>query len=588
MKKTALILLALLVAGLLAWWLFLRGDADDRSPLAFVPADTPYVLAIAEPLPAEIIAQYQAQYGLMRDLYVQQLQDVRDLVAGNDSMPAEIDAVLEAVMAELQSADPDQPLASLGIEMTARSAIYGIGLLPVLRMEVADPARLEAFIGRIEARMAAPIPRGQVNGQAYWLLGPEDAPVRGVMALADGHLVLSLLPIEADEDVVRTVLGLAPPSRSLAASGELRELGQRLGLRPELVGYVHTQRMIDALTGPASAVDRAFLDLFEASKPALEGSCRDEYAQIAGAWPRIAVGYTRLDARHQDARVVVESRADIAQELMKLRAPMPGLSSAQDSLMSFGMAFRIANLPQVANALTANAARQPWTCPSLDGLNAAVAQAREQMTSPALFMAAPVFRGVHVALTRMDPDSLSFGADGNPFADGSPDFGAVVVVGTDNPASLLAMAQSALPAGARLPLQTDGVARPLPPLPGAPFEMPVHVAMNEQTIALSIGAGEQDLLADALRSDPAVQPLMSASVDARFYQLFADAMVGMLEQASADGTDTAAPAGGQDTERLIRDMKAMRDVYARLFKRVDMRLELTERGIELIAETEMP
>lgn len=581
MKKIALLIIALLLAGLLAWWLLLRPAVDARSPLAFVPADTPYVFALAEPMPEAVLDYYRPHLPMLRDLYAQQVLDLHDMLAASEHAAPVTERVLLALHEELAALDPET-LAAL---MRSRSAIYGIGLLPVLRIEVEDPAAVAAFVARLETAAGEPLPQAEIDGQAYWLIGAEEWPLRLVLALIEGHLVASALPTAAEPEVVRTVLGLAPPSRSLAESGELRELQQRLGYLPQMAGYLHTQRLIDAITGPASAVDRAFLALAGIEKPTLDGSCRDEYAALAGAWPRLSLGYTRLDARHQDARFVIEARSDIAQELMKLRAPMPGLSSARDSLASFGFSLRLANLPQVTNTLTANASRNPWTCPSLLALNEVVAKSREQMTSPALFMAAPVFQGAHFALTRLDLAGFDFSA-AEPFADGLPEFGAVAVIGTDNPASLLAMAQSALPAGARLPLQTDGVARPLPRMPNVPFDMPMHVAMNEKAIAVSIGAGEQDLLAAALRSDPAVQPLYVGSIDGRLYTMFADAMIALLD---SDQSEMArAMAGNQDLARVRRDMEVVREVYARLIHRIGFSLELTERGIELLLDTELP
>ncbi len=52
--------------------------------------------------------------------------------------------------------------------MQTRIALYGLDLLPVARVELADPDATRAAIARIEAKAGQPLPTAKVGELSYW------------------------------------------------------------------------------------------------------------------------------------------------------------------------------------------------------------------------------------------------------------------------------------------------------------------------------------------------------------------------------------------------------------------------------------
>ena len=135
--------------------------------------------------------------------------------------------VLDALLAEFEAEKPPLRCGELGIEPVARSVFYGIGILPAVRVEIADAARLNAMLDRVEVRSGLSVAHGQLGEQAYRRIGNG-----GV------DLVLSVTPTRTigrpvDRRAVRSspaaAAGPAGAAQSLAASGEIEGLISRHG-----------------------------------------------------------------------------------------------------------------------------------------------------------------------------------------------------------------------------------------------------------------------------------------------------------------------------------------------------------------------
>jgi hypothetical protein len=259
-------------------------------------------------------------------------------------------------------------------------------------------------------------------------------------------------------------------------------------------------------------------------------------------------------------RGVLETRADIAKDLMTLRAPMAGMKLAQGSLFDFGFSANLTKLPELATKYADAIAKSPWKCPQLANLNQSAEQSRTTLTNPGFAGYAPMFHGFHAIVDKLVMK------DDQPV----PDVAAVVTIGSDNPASLLAMAGSMVPGIGSLGLKTDGVPKALPPMPNLPVNAPIFAAMTEKQLSISIGTGEDAKLGDAMKLDDTQQPLFAAGAKGEAYHLIAQ----IQRKAAAAIND---PSMKQSMEQQAK----MMDMQADWFKRIDMSVELTDAGIEL-------
>lgn len=568
MKKLGVVVL-LAAMGAAAWWFLGRGPAGgggDAAPLSYVPADSPYVFANLEPLPQPVIDKAMQQSAQLSGMYKDIFATVREGLAKSDKPEDQrVLALFDALIAEFDSKTPQQVIDAIGLDIRGRSAIYGIGVLPVLRMEVADPERFRAFIGRMEKAAGTPLGTAKLETLDYWTMRPDAAPLMGVAALIGKHFVLTLAPADAEPAVLRTLLGLDKPAKSVLDSGDLTALNTEYGYLPYFSGYVDSRKLLAAITAN-SAVDQAFLTAVGAEQPKIDEVCLKELGEMAAAWPRLSVGYEVFEPTRNVSRFVVEARPDIATELMKLRAPMPGLGKhSESSLMNFGLSFKLSALPGVVGGFAGKVTSAPWQCSELAPLNKAFEEAAKNINNPAVFAAAPVFSGVHVVLNTFDMD---FAAGSEPTGTG------VLLIGSDNPASLIGMAKGFVPQLATLDIPADGSVIALPALPGMPPALQGHVASSDKVIGIGIGGDEvKSALPQLLTADPAQQPLFVMGLSSAIYVKFADAMAAEAAK-SAEASPEAA-------EMLKQQAELMRNVYTTLFSRVDSRIELSEKGIEL-------
>ena len=609
--------------------------ADD--PLTYVPSDTPYLIANIDPVPADVTGYWIAQMdkgGKLGDLYASQLdiaaKAVRDKAGNcpasggggsamqdppeaqgdsddpssmqsdtasaesmNGSAPADVpmsdasvgstvDAcspeaiaarektlkLIDAVKAEVAGKDAKGLLDLVGIAPQNHFAFYGIGVVPVMRLELAKPDNLRATIGRIESASGSKLATGKVGNLDYWSYAGDsaDAKLQAVFAISGNQLVATIAPVKASDADLKTLFGIAKPAKAMGDGGDLAALNKRMNYLSYGSGYFDSAKFVAVLKAPPSPLETSFLTAIGEKKPAIDPVCAGEYDQIAAAWPRASFGYTEMSTKHMVARGVLETRADIAKDLETLRAPMPGMKLAQDALVDFGFSADLTRLPALATKYADANAKSPWKCEHLADLNVSTQKSKDSLTNPMFAGYAPMFHGFHAIVDKIDLK------DGQPI----PDFSGVVAIGSDNPASLLAMAGSVVPSIGSLGLKPDGVPKALPPSPNLPIQEPISAAMTDKLLAISIGAGEDAKLGDAMKIDATQQPLFAGGARGELYHLIATTM-----------RKQAKNLGDADAQKAMEQQAMAMDMYATWFKRVQGSIDLTDQGIEFHETVDM-
>jgi hypothetical protein len=473
--------------------------------------------------------------------------------------------LLRAFAAELEGRDARQLMEAWGLSLAPRSAIYGIDLVPVLRMELADPAKFRAGVERVAAAAGQTLPQARLGELDYWYYDAPDeaAPLRVVFALQGDQLVATLTPRGADEDVLRRLLGLELPKRNLLEAKHLQNINSRLGLVPYGSGYLDHARIFELLAKPMSPTQAAFLKAFKLEPEPMSEVCLGEGRALAQAWPRSVVGYTRFDANGYAMRAVLEAPATVMSDLRTTLAPTPGLAEAGSALASFSIALKVDALPPLASKWASAVAAKPWACEALQPLNEGFAQLGQGLQNPAVYAIGPSANAVHVLLSK-----LVLPADEG----GTPEFEGSLLIGSPNPQGLVAMARNFVPQLAEFRIETDAAPAPLPTLPDAPVELALFGAATAQALGIAVGAEAAERLPQQLKTDTsAAQPLLQFSYDGAFY---ARMMKEVMERAEQDPN---AP-----------DMSAMFDLYEKILGRIEGRLLFTEQGIEFTSSAELP
>ncbi len=540
---------------------------DDNAPLAFVPADTAFVFANRETIPDAVVdawsRQMQAMWPSILGMYERMLTSIPADKEIDEATRARIETaqrVIKALIAELKPRDTPAKLVEIGLGPKARAAIYGIGLVPVARIELADPDAFRAMVARIEANSGTKLGTLDVDGQATWTIDVGD--VRGLIAIEGRHLVASVLPTGADKALLRSVLGLDRPGASLAEAGTLADLDKVEGYQPYGSGWIDLRRIV-ALVDKDPGY-RAFAALGGEPVPALDDTCRAELDALFAQVPRAVFGYTRMEARRMDASMRLDLAAPIAQSLQTLSMPPPGSDAAGGALYDIALSLPVLKLKDFLLARIEPVVASPYRCKAFAEWNSKAVELKGQLSQ---FVPPPLsdFTGLRLTLDRFDWP-----------ADGNPDLAARLLVASSNPAAIVGMAQLAVPALAQVQIPADGTAVTLPDgvIPNASGFLPsVRVAMNTKALALASGDGDPtEFLGAPAASDG---QLLRVSFSGAFYTLLAD-MMGRF--------GAMLPAQNQTDLASQRELYAL---YATWIRNADVRVNATAKGLEVVQTVEL-
>lgn len=572
------------------------GDKVDRdAPLAFVPADTPWVFANLEPVPESARTRYeqqmQAAWPVMLGMFDSALADIEkasatagdsadDDAAEDDNTdagagdPADVATaiagqagaakaarVFKGVLDELRTLDTPAKWRAVGLSPESRGAFYGIGLLPVVRLELSDPEAFRALVARLEQKTGSKLATAQVGEQAVWTFGTDE--IGGVMAIQGSHLVLGLVPGKAGDALTRRVLGLDRPAKSLADGGALADFNKARGYLPHGSGWVDTRRIV-ALVGTDEGV-AAIARAAGSEPPTLDATCRAEFDAIAAKAPRLAFGYTTLDGERMSMHSRIDLEPALAQALLALGSSTPG-GATRDALFDFGIALPVLGLRDFFLAQADAVAKAPFQCDQLKGLNEAFAEARPKLEG---MLPPPVanLSGLRLTATRL----------AWPQGTEKPDFAGTLVVGSSSPALLAGLAQLASPELQKITLAADGkpVAVPASALPAGYTDIPVSVAMGEKALALAIGKDESARLGTTIAAAPSKPGVwLDTSFSGSLYGLFGDAI---------DRFSVFMP----DAERQqFEAQRKLYTMYAQWFRRFDLQVAVVAEGIDFTETVE--
>lgn len=537
-----------------------KTSADNDAPLAFVAADTPFVYANSEPLPAATLNEWdgtmQKIWPLMIGMYDKSLSDLTAKMEAEpevaNPMPVRI---LRAFLEEFRHRDSFAKWAEIGLDPSAHGAFYGVGMVPVLRVELSDTTAFRAMIARIEAASGSSMTPSKVGDLDVWLIPGKE--IQGLIAIQDKHLVASLLPTNADDALTKRVLGLTRPATSLQADGGFASFNKRERYIAYGSGWIDFGRLVSLIDNDPGY--SAFVKLND-DIPALDAECRADLETITTRAPRLVFGYTALSPQRMDASSRLELDATMAAAVQTLAAPPAGSAAAAGStIYDMSLSLPVLKYKQFlldrANAILA----EPFRCVALAKWNESARELKQQLATTI----PPPFSDL--TGLRLSMDSFTWPADGEPT------FAGQLLIASSNPTGILTMAKLAMPALREVDLQADGkpVLLPSELIPDALGVKPeIAVAMSPTALAFGTGTGTD--LSAYLKAPTAKDALlMRITYSGQLYGLIAD-----MSERFAD----LMPEEERATLESQRELYAF---YKDWLAFTDIRIVATGKGIEI-------
>ncbi|MEQ8205427.1 MAG: hypothetical protein RIA65_04565, partial [Woeseia sp.] len=521
-------------------------QAADSPILQYVAADTPYLFGILQPLPDELSDKLEPRIekllqGYQSLLRAAVIEDVEDPEIVNMTTEENRERVV-ALFDKMTSLFSVSGMREAGIGRESTMAMYGVGLVPVLRISLTDGDAFERVFADIEADADSAMATAEIDGKEYRYAGDNEAMF--ILARFDKQLVLTVLPTEASDESLRAVLGLTLPTKSIADSGKLDRISDDYGFTAHGVGFIDFRGIADTFLNEPTGVNAELFELADYDSDSLSAVCKSELSSLADIAPRLLTGYTEINADVIASNTVLELRADIANGLTALTAPVPGLGMDHGGLFSMGMSIDLLAFRSFLEARLDAMDAEPFECELFAELQAGVAQGRMALEQPL----PPVAYSLKGFLAVVDDVQ-----GGNIAAQVPPtSIDMRFLLATDNAAGLVAMGSIFSPELAALNLQADG--KPVrfnSPLLQAPVEE-AWLAMNGSGLALAVGDGGEKRLSSMLGAKATEsEPFYAMHMDAERYYAF------IAEASEIQQSEDTSPEVTQATRDIMLSMSGL-------------------------------
>jgi hypothetical protein len=539
------------------------GAPSANALLQFAPSDTPYLSANLQPVPEAVIDRFlQRAEPVLATLQDELVETRARLEVAADSTDIASQLAL-ALLQELDGKLNRAGLESLGFDLQAPRALYGLGVFPVFRMGLADAEALGATVQRVLDHAGLPAPQLEHQGQAYWRLTLDESDAGGpqvalYIAVLDDHLAVGAIPAVAEGEMLPHLLGQQSLAPSIAVS-RLQAINKRFGFTPYGTGELDLTRLADELMNAESSTGRALAASGIDWPARASEQCRAEIRQIISRAPRAYSGLTELTPDVIGYRLVFETDLALAGELAALVAPVPAADALTARALEFALGLKVGAVRDFLREKSAAIAAAPYQCEHLAGLNEAVRQAHTRLNQPVPPLVNN-FQGLRVSLSKVGGSSTA-----------PEGFEGVVAVHVEQPEMFVGMAQMFLPDLAALQLVKGGPPVRLPdtlvPLP----EAVAFAALSENAIGFSLGAAEENRLLPFLQLDAGpAGAFLSLNYDTALYLDYTEGLAATV--ANRDAEPDPAHGAARDIAR------AARDAYKAIAGRTDIRLRFTPDG----------
>ncbi|HSC11346.1 MAG TPA: hypothetical protein VLC97_10260 [Rhodanobacteraceae bacterium] len=526
------------------------------SPLAYAPADTPYVYGNLEAVPAATVEQLskpmQDYWPTLFDLYETLLKDAKPAIDDTSQK------IATALLEEIKTHNSWDKLRQIGLKPDARVALYGVGLVPVLRMELGDAAAFKAEVARVEQNAGAKLPVARTGDQEYWQ--PGNDTLSAAIAVQGNYLVITAFPPKASDALKQALLGVKRPDRSIADAGTLQALAKQYSYSAYGEGFVDFVRLVEILSQPLSGSDAEFAQALGLPAITSDAACRAEYLEIAHKFPRVVFGAEEMSGQRMRIATQLEIDTRIAQQFASAIGAAPGTGAASEGAIDFSLALPVLKLKDFWIAQADAVAAKPYACATLHSLNEGFATSKAKVD---VVVPPPVsdLTGLRASVSKFE---LAHGAST------TPDVAGKLLLALSNPMTSVGIAQLAMPELQKIKIAADGKPVVLPADLLPPNAPPLTVAMSDKAIAFATGADDVASLGTWLAAPAATTPVFM-----RMH--FSGAVYGWMSR-SLDTMKAAMPADKQSQFQLQTQMFGM---YEKWLRSSDFTLTATPTGIRM-------
>jgi len=460
-------------------------SAGFKTMLSHVPADTSYMFGNKNPIPADVM-DFHMKRSQEAFQIISKLQ-YKDKKADDKDKPVSKDeAFFKAITNELSSKMGDKKLEETGLSLKATSIIYGYNEMPVMRVSIADKAKIIELIKRAEEESGYKVDFAKC-GEFECLkesLG-EDGPSVALVLLKD-QVAMALFKKDDEKKVIDHLIGKADPKDAYNEEKWDTFLKDN-GYKGFGDGFVNLKKLY---TNHKDDFAKGFFLTQRKSKSAPSeeeiNACTGVIDDHINNMPGIIFGTKNMQKETMDYEVVVQTSEGVSGILASLANDTNIAKQSAKPIFAMGLNF---NFKKLSEALTSYS---QFLIKSGEANKCTLLKPNEIRKSMGglmmvMNMGLTQFKSVYVSLNeleldeRMQPKKLDV----------------LLSLGSDDPAGLLAMASMMSPGLAQLKVPEDGTPVKLPagviPSKGLPVP-PLSISRSDKSLNIMVGNDKPELV----------------------------------------------------------------------------------------------
>ncbi len=506
-----------------------------KKVLEQIPAETPYAFVSIEPMPEKILDKILKIFEPVR---AEIEKEIATELKGQGQTDDPGEKIARAVAEEFSGKISKAGFAELGISTTPRWALYGVGLMPVFRVSLADSSKFKAMIGRIETKSGQKAPAKKIGDQDYWFMSEDGMTM--VAAIVGKDLVLAMTPDSLVAKTLPIAFGQQKPSKSLADAGTIGTLRKAHGYKAVGVGFLSLTGIADVFLGKGGGLNAETVTAMGGELPPLSPVCKAEIGAMVAKAPHLSFGYTEVTDSKWVSKANWALDKAIAADLKGIVGPVAGLEDGSPAFVKFGVGLDLKKTIAYARKHLAAMAAAPFKCELMGEVNQAVVEGNANFGAFAAQLP-PFLMGVKGAnLVVKDAD----------FASNDPTkVKAHLILSVDQPAQMVTMLKAMVPPLATLNVPADGKPVKLTLPPGQlPPGIDPYIAMGDAGLGIAVGKGEEAAMAKLVKAKGNSETFLAIGYDVgRFMKTVNEqmgAMRAMLppEAAADDPSDALTKA----------------------------------------------
>lgn len=521
--------------------------AGFKSMLSHVPADTSYMFANKNPIPADVM-----------DFHMKRSQEAFKMISklqykakkAGDGSTSKGEAFFKAITDEFSSKLADKKFEDTGLSLKATSMIYGYNEMPVIRMSIADKGKILELIKRAEEESGYKVKFAKC-GEFECIkesLGDNEPSITAV--LLKDQLAMALFRKDDEKDVINHLIGKADP-KAAYSEDKWDAFLKNNNYKGFGDGFVNLKKLYsnhkeDFAKGFFNSGKKKAIS--EEDQKACTGVIDDHVNNMPG----IIFGSKNMKAGNMDYEMVFQTSEGVSSSLQEVANKTNIAKRSVDPIFSMGLNLNAKKLGEAVTTYSNFLIKSGEThkCKAIDAKEIRKGMGGMLMV---MNMGLAQLKSVYVSLNELDLDERMQPKKLDVF----------LSIGSDDPAGLLAMATMMSPGLANLKVPDDGSAVKLPagaiPSKGMPLP-PISISRSDKAINLMIGNDKPELK-DYKGEKPEI---MTFAIDGkRYYEIIGNVL-------------KVAPQGkGANTEDLAEMMSSMGGMMGK----VQQEISADKRGL---------